>query len=161
LDDNSYIPRGSTPLHSCIKLAIDRIREVVGVGSDDLISQCNDIMTGNDTTVLFIILTDGVDNMSTSEDKSYVAEFIQTLTDSGRWTFTYAGANQIVQKLVEEFHFRPENVVSYAATDMGMSAHTSALTRGLDTYYAARSVAADTFNATDVSFYDNKDEEQK
>jgi hypothetical protein len=138
LTTETYVPYGDTPLFDGLHHAITRLKERIGVAPTDLVELVKQKMEGTDTTALVVVISDGDEN-SSSTPKSWVAEQIQTLTDCGRWTFTYAGANQDVKKICEDLNFNPNNVTAFAATADGFQALSHAHVSGLSNYYATRS----------------------
>jgi hypothetical protein len=161
-----YEPRGGTALFDTMIDAIEKIGNVVGVENTDLIEQCADIMNGKDSTVLFIVISDGEDLNSRSGSKVRLVEMIQRFTGTGCWTFTYMGANQNLQKICEDLGFEQGNVSSFSQNIVGMAQASVDMSRGLDMYYSSRSSGVGAASLKGMLFYNsnnitkNDDDEQ-
>ena len=81
---DQYSPRGATPLYDAIGLTIRRVAKAVD----------------KEDGVFFVILTDGMENMSKEFTAQSVAKLTKKYEERG-WVFTYIGANQ---KAEQEAH---------------------------------------------------------
>jgi hypothetical protein len=71
------------------------------------------------TSFLVCVISDGQENSSTTYSYEHIAERIQTLTATGRWTFTYLGSNQDLAMVAAQTGIPRGNMRSYDATDRG------------------------------------------
>ncbi len=100
-----YVPSGSTAMLDAVGETIDRLeRDGTGIA---------------DTSVLVCIISDGHENASQRYSYADVAERIQRLTATERWTFTYMGANQDLSVVSDRLNIPVANTASYAATEAG------------------------------------------
>lgn len=140
LDDSSYMPRGMTALFDAVDFGIDLLLDQDDIHDDD-------------TTSLFVIISDGVENASKC-DKIKVADKIKELESTGRWTFSYMGANVDLQKVASSMNLNLKNMASFDASSAnGYSAGMSTTTGALDGYMSTRMRGAAA--VADASFYDS------
>jgi len=76
LTRDTYVPRGLTPLYDAIGQSIS---ETEAVKAD---------------RVLFVIVTDGMENASTKHTRASIFDRIQVKQRLGTWSFVFIGANQ-------------------------------------------------------------------
>jgi hypothetical protein len=87
LDVLSYKPNGSTAMFDAVATIIDRPEKEVSDIKDENVA------------VLIVTLSDGQENASQKYTSSALAEKIQRLQSTNRWTFAYLGANQDLSKI--------------------------------------------------------------
>ena len=85
LNDQLYQPNASTPLYDAIGQSVLRLK--------------NDLSTHTDYNVLVTIITDGEENASKEFSRKAINELLTELQATGKWTFTYIGANQNVEQV--------------------------------------------------------------
>jgi hypothetical protein len=83
LDPGSYIPRGNTALLDAIGRTIIAVRGAIAVERPSA-------RPGN---VVFVIITDGMENASSEFTRSQILEMIRAHQEEG-WEFLFFGANQ-------------------------------------------------------------------
>ena len=105
---NDYMPNGMTAMLDAVGLTIDRLR--VLPDADD-----------EDTSFLVVIISDGHENNSKKYSYRDVAERIQTLDATERWTFTYLGANQDLSQVSADLHIPVQNTSAFIASSAGMA----------------------------------------
>jgi Mg-chelatase subunit ChlD len=105
-------PRGSTPLLDALCVAIDntgrRLHDKPAMERPD--------------QVLFIIITDGMENASRTYKHADVRRRTQHQTDSYKWQFVYLGANQDAIQEAASIGIAAANSISYAANAAGTHA---------------------------------------
>lgn len=74
LNQKTYVPRAWTPLYDAIGKTVTETKESV-----------------NGEKVLFVILTDGLENASQEWDEKKVKEMMKEREDKDKWTFAYIG----------------------------------------------------------------------
>lgn len=121
-----YKPGGNTALRDAVGRAIERLDK------DPDISDPN-------TSVLFIIITDGAENASRRVSQEQLAALIRDRQDTGRWTFTYMGANQDLSKIVREMNIPVMNTVSYDSSPIGTMTASAVAASSTRSYFSARS----------------------
>ena len=91
LDVKSYHPRGATPLHDAMGLAITRLRVLTEGHADH--------------RVLVTILTDGIENASREYSQAAIQALVEELTEKN-WMFTYYGVNHDARRTAESLSIR-------------------------------------------------------
>ena len=84
--------------------------------------------------VIFVTLTDGIENASRRFSKSQLKERVTHQNSKYKWQFIYLGANQDAIAEAENYGISKGKAMTYAATSGGMAANfcaTSNLTRSL------------------------------
>ena len=81
-ESHAYRPNGSTALYDATGYTLDMMQKMEGIDEDD-------------TTCLVLICTDGEENASKHFNAKQIAERIQTLNNTKRWTITYLGPNNV------------------------------------------------------------------
>ncbi len=81
-----------------------------------------EVEDGVNVNYLVVVISDGLENDSKEYDWKQVAEMIQKRRKTGRWTFSYMGANQDLSELSEVLHIPKSNIARYAATRSGTAA---------------------------------------
>lgn len=99
-DGTSFIPRGTTPLLDAIGKTIAKTKQRVT----------------DKTKVLFVIVTDGLENASREWNKAKVKEVIEERTEKGKWEFIYLGANQDAIKEAANYGISPQSSATYNPT---------------------------------------------
>lgn len=110
-------PRGMTPLCDALCKAIDSAgRRLAKLPESERPSR-----------VLFVIITDGLENASHTFNRKDVRERIERQTSGYNWQFTYLGANQDVFKEADAMGIAREFAMAYAADNQ----HTGSTFRSL------------------------------
>lgn len=124
LSTRGYHPSGSTALRDAVGEAIKSIQSV-----DDL---------DGDAAALVIVVTDGYENASRVWSQNDLAEKIQELEDTEKWTFTFMCANVDPKKIEKEFSVHAGNVTMFTADAQGMRDMSVVTSSSLGLYFAAR-----------------------
>lgn len=103
LNEESYMPNGSTALYDAVCSTIRNINEKKG------------------QKVINIIMTDGEENSSKEFTEVEMRKLIQDREKKGNWTFVYLGANQDSYATAQKFGFNKMNVSNFNATAKGMN----------------------------------------
>jgi len=122
----TYFPNGYTSLYDAVGITVDR-----------LLAECKDIKK-KDTAVLVVILSDGQENSSQKYTIEDIAERIQELQNTKRWTFTYLGANQDLSKIEQQLHIPAGNISAFVANTAGMAAATNLSVGSSQSYMTSR-----------------------
>jgi Mg-chelatase subunit ChlD len=113
-----YRPNGMTALLDAIGLTVDRL------------SALPDAEDSN-TSFLVIIISDGEENNSKEFSHAPIADRIEKLEKTERWTFVFLGANQDMLKVAQEFKITMLNVAQFAASPSGMRDASASISKGL------------------------------
>lgn len=105
LDRQSYVPDGMTAMLDAVGRTLQRLEQ-----------EGQDITSAS---VLVCVISDGYENSSREYSYAALAERIQRLTATERWTFTYMGSNQDLSRVSADLGIPRENTAVYAATPGG------------------------------------------
>ena len=110
LNQDTYVPRGSTALLDAVGKTIDAVGErLAATASSERPSQ-----------VIVSILTDGYENASQTYSKPKVAEMIKHQTEKYNWAFEFQAANMDAFAAAKELSITPDRVVQFEATSEGV-----------------------------------------
>jgi uncharacterized protein YegL len=112
LSRENYKPDGLTALYDGIGQSIDAIRK----NYDAEIKQ--DL-----ASVVMVILTDGGENASKFYTKFQVAEMIKELDKTGKWTFSFLGADLDATQASDSLNIHPENIISFSKENFAGMMH--------------------------------------
>lgn len=144
----SYVPRGMTAMLDAVGSTIEYLKRQPDIDDPN-------------TSVLLVIASDGAENASKDYKWETIAEMIQGVKDTGRWTVTYMGANQDLSMITEKLKVDAGNVTMFDASSSkgyvkGMVRAASATAM----YMSSRSVGATTMDCF-YSAEGPENEEQK
>lgn len=116
MTDRMFNPGGATNLYDTIGTRIQSLRTKLSGWTEK-------------PPVLFVVMTDGADNMSHQYNTASIKELVRELETQG-WTFVFLGAYQSAFSTAEAMGFRPENTRSFETAEMtktmqGLSAATT------------------------------------
>jgi hypothetical protein len=126
LTENTYNPNTMTAMYDGVGKAIE------------LLKSRSDINDPN-VSVLMLIISDGEENTSKLWNAARVAEELKTLQATGRWTITYAGANQDLGKISATLNIPLGNTVLFAANAAGMTQNNALRSVSTSKLYASYS----------------------
>lgn len=107
LTEDTYKPNESTNLYDAIGERIKAVEQRVSSYPAD-------------TSILFIIMTDGDDTSSYEHNPESIKALIKVKQEAG-WTFVFLGANQDAWKTGQAFGMAKSNTMTYGATASGVS----------------------------------------
>ena len=114
LTDDTYRPRGTTPLYDALGWTLDHIGQALEKVPEE----------ERPEVVIFAILTDGLENCSTEYTKDGVFKQVQRQQGKYNWKFIYLGANQDAMIEAANLGIRhdanAENVQTFLATAEGV-----------------------------------------
>lgn len=124
--EGDYVPSGWTALYDSVGMAIDRLSALKEASDPDC-------------SFLVVIITDGDENRSQKHTGFSLANVIKALQSTGKWTFTFLGANVDVEKMATQLNLHKGNVQSWVTSSMGatFASHTHA--SSVSNYMNARS----------------------
>jgi hypothetical protein len=102
LSNNNYRPEGMTALLDAVGGSIDRIEKQFGKELEN-----------DEISVVMIIITDGYENASKYFTYHMVAQKIARLDETGKWTFSYLGADFDAIHTSKMMNIRKENVMNF------------------------------------------------
>ena len=127
----SYVPRASTPLLDALGDSIDNTGKVLrGIPEES-----------RPDKIVFVIITDGLENSSRRHTKAAVCERIKHQADVYKWNFVYLGANQDAFDEAAQIGIAAQTVSNYTgALTKNAFRVTSANIRALRSTGSARSL---------------------
>lgn len=120
-----YEPNGLTAMLDAVGLTIDRLKQAPGADDED-------------TSFLVLIISDGLENNSKRYTYESVAERIQELDGTDRWTFTYLGANQNLSVVSQRMNIPMQNVSVFAASPEGLQYGAERMRTGSEFFFQGR-----------------------
>ena len=102
LSNNNYRPEGMTALLDAVGGSIDRIEKQFGKELEN-----------DEISVVMVIITDGYENASKYFTYHMVAQKIARLDETGKWTFSYLGADFDAIHTSKMMNIRKENVMNF------------------------------------------------
>jgi len=110
LNQDTYVPRGSTALLDAVGKTIDAVGERLAATAE----------SEKPSQVIVSILTDGYENASQTYSKPKVAEMIKHQTEKYNWAFEFQAANMDAFAAAKELSIAPDRVVQFEATSEGV-----------------------------------------
>lgn len=112
LGTGNYIPNGSTAMYDAVGKALETLQKKPDINDPNV-------------TVLVLVISDGEENASKIYNSERISGMVSALTATGRWTFTYAGANQDLTKVAKKLNIPLGNMSTFKSTAGGMSANNA------------------------------------
>ncbi len=103
---NDYRPDCSTAMYDAVGFAINSLNTRVDINDKT-------------TSVLVIVVSDGMENASKEYDSIKIADSISNLNKTKRWTFTYIGANQDLSKVSKSTGIHYGNTLLFDNNSLG------------------------------------------
>jgi hypothetical protein len=126
LDNSTFVPRASTALLDAIGRTIqDTGRRLAAMAEDQ-----------RPEKVVFVILTDGLENASNEFTAQKVNEMISHQRDVYKWEFVFLGANQDAITTAANLGIRAANSLTYAANSEGVERAFRSMSKKLVEYRA-------------------------
>jgi len=119
LDDETYVPRGSTALLDAIGRAVDDLGARLASSPE----------SDRPGQVIVAILTDGLENSSQRYTWRQIAALIKQQSEKYRWTFLFLGANQDAIATAAQMNIEASNAATYMADEAGVRAGSESLAR--------------------------------
>jgi uncharacterized protein YegL len=124
LTNAMYKPRGSTPMYDAVGDLLQELEEYD--------------VTFLDIAFLVIVISDGQENASRRYNRNQIAQRIQRLKATGRWTFAYVGANQDLYE-AQDFGF---STTTWVYNPTGTARLYDNMSMCTDSYFTARGSGA-------------------
>ena len=110
MNQDTYVPRGSTALLDAVGKTIDAVGERLAATPE----------SERPSQVIVSILTGGYENASQTYSKPKVAEMIKHQTEKYNWAFEFQAANMDAFAAAKELSIAPDRVVQFEATGEGV-----------------------------------------
>ena len=126
LNKQTYVPDGTTALY-----------DAIGESVMSLKAQAGHEFEKDQASAVIIILTDGYENASRLFSIKNVRNLIRELEDTGKWTFSFLGADMAAINHAENLNIRRENAASYSKVDSDKA--FNAMSNSIDMYMSEKS----------------------
>ena len=116
----------------------DAIGKTISILDNDIPELSDETL---DHSALIFVITDGYENSSKEFDKDSIKTLIEKYEKKDNWTITFMGGDIDVQgTAVAGMSMTTLNTMSFSNSKEGYDELKSAISSGIDTYYAARGV---------------------
>jgi Mg-chelatase subunit ChlD len=102
LSKENYKPGGLTALLDGMGRSINAVREKYGRDLEN-----------DEASAVIVVLTDGGENASKFYTRPLIAEMIKELDATGKWTFSFLGADFDAVRASQDLNIRQENIMSF------------------------------------------------
>lgn len=126
LSTQTYVPNGSTALY-----------DAIGESVMSLKARAGNEFENDQASAVIIILTDGYENASRLFSIKNVRNMIRELETTGKWTFSFLGADMAAIDHAENLNIRRENAASYSKADSDKAFH--AMSKSINLYMNEKS----------------------
>lgn len=116
----TYIPRGYTALLDAIGKTIEELQ--------------------TDRDVVFVIITDGIENQSKIYKSEAIKKIIETHENDKGWKFVFMGANQNAITTANTYGIRGNNALTYSADDEHVTAAYASVGSNIANFRSAKNV---------------------
>lgn len=124
LDNETFVPRGWTALLDAIgRTIIETGKRLATMKEAD-----------RPENVIFVILTDGLENASREFDRQRISEMISHQRDVYKWEFVFLGANQDAIATAGDMGITQANALTYAANPAGTQAAFGSVAKNVAAY---------------------------
>lgn len=123
---HDYVCEGMTAMYDAVGTTIDRLMALPEY-------------TDPECSFLVIVISDGEENNSKLFTVNQIAEKIQLVQATKRWTVSYMGANQDLAKISQQLNISIGNTAQWTTSQAGMRGMSASNTSALDTYMNVRS----------------------
>lgn len=142
LTEDQYVPDGMTAMYDAVGFTLDKLTALPEYSDKDC-------------SFLVVIISDGQENNSRHFTAEAIASRVKALTETGRFTFTYMGANQDLRQVSRTLNIPMQNTMAFVANAKGMDQASKTHVGATVNYMSLRSTGA----MASTNFYggDNKD----
>ena len=141
LSQDTYVPRAMTPLHDAMGWTIAKLGDKLAATPEDQ----------RPSKVIFVVLTDGLENASREFTRERVAEMVKQQTDAYKWVFLFLAANQDAVLSAKGFNIAAGSALSYNNTASGMRSGTGSASSVADLWKYSN---ASSFDPASMGFTD-------
>lgn len=135
----SFVPRGSTALLDSIGKTIENLK--------------------TDRDVVFVIITDGEENASTTYKREAINKMIATCEKEEGWKFLFLAANQDAIRAGNSIGISTANSMTYSATTKGASKAFQTISSNMSSYRRSKLVNTDSLATASLFFTDEQRDE--
>ena len=92
--------------------------DAIGVGVRNLNEKIGDKIASGEASAVVVIITDGEENSSREFDGKKIKSMIEELQSTGRWTFTFVGANIDSISTAQNYGIDVKNVMQFSVDEI-------------------------------------------
>jgi Mg-chelatase subunit ChlD len=129
--------------------------DAIGVGVTKLNEKIESKIESGEATAVVVIITDGEENSSREYDGQKIKSMIQELQNTGRWTFTFVGANIDSVTTARNYGIDDKNVMQFSADMMS----NSKVYKSMSKSFKSRAVSLDTGTYQSDEFLSDEDKD--
>ncbi len=148
LTDRTFMPRGMTAL-------LDAIGRAVVTAGEELSKMKEEDRPGK---VLFVIITDGMENSSREYTHEKISEMIKHQEEIYKWKFVFLAANQDAILTGASIGIQCGNTLSFAATDVGVSTVYNTVSSKLKNF---RDLTSEMYSSVDTFTVEDRKEQDE
>jgi hypothetical protein len=112
LSDKDFVPNGWTAMYDAVGHTVDSLATLPEYADENC-------------SFLVIIISDGQENYSREYNAVSMSERIRFLQGTGRWTFSYLGANQDLAQVARTLHIPVGNTYGWITSSVGATLASS------------------------------------
>ncbi len=127
LSHADYFVRGMTALLDAVGKTIARVKSI-------------DVSSKEKRQVLFVIMTDGLENASREYSYKTIKQRINRLTSDASWEFIFLGANIDAVEVGSRFGMREDKVVNYHADEAGVQLNYQVISDAVTQYRETKEI---------------------
>lgn len=110
LTTETYVPRGTTPLHDAMGRAITELGAELAVLPE----------AERPNKVIVVTITDGLENASQEYTQTRIAEIVSHQREVYKWDFVFLGANQDAVLTAERLDIPKKSAITYNANERSL-----------------------------------------
>lgn len=151
ITDKEYFVRGSTALLDAVGKTITQVK-----------SNQNELKAQDKANkVLFIIITDGMENSSKEYSLKAVKNLVETQKEKDKWEFLFLGANIDAISAAESFGISSSKAVKYHSDSRGTQKNYEVLNKAISKVRAGAELESDWKQEIEEDYENRKNENKK
>lgn len=129
--------------------------DAIGVGVRNLNEKIGDKISSGEASAVVVIITDGEENSSREFDGKKIKSMIEELQSTGRWTFTFVGANIDSISTAQTYGIDVKNVMQFSADELS----NQKVYKSMSKSFKVRAMAMDSGNYKADTFLSDEDKD--
>lgn len=129
--------------------------DAIGVGVRNLNDKIGHKITSGEASAVVVIITDGEENSSREFDGNKIKSMIEELQSTGRWTFTFVGANIDSISTAKNYGIDLKNVMQFSSDELS----NQKVYKSMSKSFKVRAVAMDSGTYNSDSFLSDEDKD--
>ncbi len=145
LDGKTYVPRNMTALYDAMGKTINSYGKYLSDLAEDQRPE----------RVLFVTITDGLNNASREFTHAQVADLIKQQTETYKWDFVFLGSNIDSWATGDSLNIKSSSTLQFANAAGSVASAFTSLSKGATMYRSAATKADYAFDSADYAAQDN------